>query len=133
MPFTRTRPATMSCSAARRDAMPPRARIFWRRSMLTLALPLTLAGMRRVERPWGYELIWAETARYVGKVLPDTKRQRLSRQFHDRKEETFLIQSGEMDLEIGQGADMKTIHSARLDEERLFLAVVVLPREPLAL
>jgi mannose-6-phosphate isomerase len=65
--------------------------------------------MRRVEKPWGYELIWAETARYVGKVLHITKGQRLSRQYHNLKEETFLIQSGEMDLEIGQGADIKTI------------------------
>ena len=65
--------------------------------------------MRRVEKPWGFELIWAETARYVGKVLHITKGQRLSRQFHNLKEETFLIQSGEMDLEIGQGADLKTI------------------------
>ena len=65
--------------------------------------------MRRVEKPWGHELIWAETARYVGKVLHIKAGQRLSRQFHHKKEETFLIQTGEMDLEIGQGAEIKTL------------------------
>jgi mannose-6-phosphate isomerase len=65
--------------------------------------------MRRVEKPWGYELIWAETDRYVGKVLHITKGQRLSRQYHLKKDETFLIQSGEMDLEIGKGADIETL------------------------
>ena len=65
--------------------------------------------MRRVEKPWGHELIWAETARYVGKVLHIKAGQRLSRQFHNKKEETFLIQTGEMDLEIGQGAEIKTL------------------------
>jgi mannose-6-phosphate isomerase-like protein (cupin superfamily) len=71
--------------------------------------------MRRVEKPWGYELIWAETARYVGKVLHIAKGQRLSRQYHNKKEETFLVQSGEMDLEIGQGADTTTIRMKAQD------------------
>ncbi len=76
---------------------------------------LTLPRMRRVEKPWGHELIWAETARYVGKVLHITKGQRLSRQYHNLKEETFLIQSGEMDLEIGQGSELKTIRMLKGD------------------
>jgi len=71
--------------------------------------------MRRVEKPWGYELIWAETERYVGKVLHIAKGQKLSRQYHNKKEETFLVQSGEMDLEIGQGADKSTIRMKPLD------------------
>ena len=65
--------------------------------------------MRRVEKPWGYELIWAETPRYVGKVLHIAAGQQLSRQFHRKKDETFLVQSGEMDLEIGDGADRRTM------------------------
>ncbi len=71
--------------------------------------------MRRVEKPWGYELIWAETPRYVGKVLHITRGARLSRQYHNKKEETFLVQSGEMDLEIGQGADLRTLRMKPLD------------------
>lgn len=57
--------------------------------------------MRRVDKPWGYELIWAETKDYVGKILHINQGHKLSRQYHNIKEETFLVQSGEMDLEIG--------------------------------
>jgi quercetin dioxygenase-like cupin family protein len=57
--------------------------------------------MRRVDKPWGHELIWAETQRYVGKLLHINQGQRLSRQYHRLKEETFYIQSGEMRLELG--------------------------------
>jgi quercetin dioxygenase-like cupin family protein len=64
--------------------------------------------MRRVVKPWGYELIWAETPRYVGKILHITAGHRLSRQYHERKDETFLVQSGEMDLEIGRDTALTT-------------------------
>lgn len=65
--------------------------------------------MRRVDKPWGYELVWAETARYVGKMLHIAKGQKLSRQYHERKDETFFVQSGEMDLELGEGATLRTL------------------------
>jgi len=71
--------------------------------------------MRRVEKPWGNEIIWAETDRYVGKVLHINAGHRLSRQYHNKKEETFLIESGEMDLEIGEGAELKTIRMKTRD------------------
>ena len=57
--------------------------------------------MRRVEKPWGHELIWAETARYVGKVLHIKAGERLSRQYHRVKDESLLLLCGEMVLEIG--------------------------------
>ena len=65
--------------------------------------------MRRVEKPWGYELIWAETPRYVGKIRHITAGQRLSRQYHVKKDETFLVQTGVMHLEIGPADAVKTI------------------------
>lgn len=65
--------------------------------------------MRRVEKPWGYEFVWAETPRYVGKMLHIGAGHRLSRQYHERKDETFLVQVGEMDLEIGDGPTVQTI------------------------
>jgi mannose-6-phosphate isomerase-like protein (cupin superfamily) len=65
--------------------------------------------MRRVDKPWGHEIVWAETDRYVGKVLHIAKGQRLSRQYHIKKDETFLVQTGTMHLEVGQGADTKVI------------------------
>ena len=64
--------------------------------------------MRRVEKPWGHELVWAETARYVGKILHIVAGHRLSRQYHQVKEETLMVQSGEMDLEIGHATAVET-------------------------
>jgi mannose-6-phosphate isomerase-like protein (cupin superfamily) len=65
--------------------------------------------MRRVDKPWGHEVIWAETERYVAKVLVIRQGQRLSRQYHERKDETFFVETGEMDLEIGDGPNLKTL------------------------
>ena len=65
--------------------------------------------MKRVEKPWGYELIWAHTDRYVGKILHISAGQRLSRQYHERKEETFLVQAGTMNLEIGPDDDRRIV------------------------
>jgi len=71
--------------------------------------------MRRVEKPWGYEIVWAETDRYVGKVLHITSGHKLSRQYHERKDETFYVQSGEMQLEIGEVGAVRTIVMKRGD------------------
>ena len=71
--------------------------------------------MRRVEKPWGYEIVWAETDRYVGKILHIKASHKLSRQYHEKKDETFYVQNGQMDLEVGQGATLKTIRLAAGD------------------
>lgn len=55
---------------------------------------------RRVEKPWGHEEIWAETERYVGKILHIERGCRLSLQFHRRKEETLRVLSGRVALEL---------------------------------
>jgi mannose-6-phosphate isomerase-like protein (cupin superfamily) len=65
--------------------------------------------MRRIGKPWGYEIIWAETDRYVGKILHINAGEKLSRQYHVKKDETFLVQSGEMELEVGRGAETRTV------------------------
>jgi mannose-6-phosphate isomerase len=54
--------------------------------------------IRRVEKPWGYELIWAKTGDYVGKILHINKGHKLSLQYHQVKEETIYISSGKMTL-----------------------------------
>ena len=59
--------------------------------------------MRRVEKPWGHEEIWAETDRYAGKFLIIEKGHKLSRQYHERKDESICVLDGVLDLEIGQG------------------------------
>jgi mannose-6-phosphate isomerase-like protein (cupin superfamily) len=56
---------------------------------------------RRVEKPWGYELIWALSERYAGKVLFIAKGQRLSLQYHEHKDESWLVQSGSARIELG--------------------------------
>lgn len=57
---------------------------------------------RRVEKPWGFELIWAHTDRYVGKLLFVRAGQSLSLQFHREKDESWYVQSGRAELELGQ-------------------------------
>ena len=52
--------------------------------------------MRVVEKPWGFELIWAETENYVGKLLHINAKQRLSLQYHSQKEETVFVTHGEL-------------------------------------
>lgn len=53
-----------------------------------------------VQKPWGYEIIWAKTDRYVGKILHIDKSHRLSRQYHEKKEETIRVLSGTLSIEI---------------------------------
>lgn len=65
--------------------------------------------MRRVDKPWGHELIWAHTDKYVGKILHVKAGHSLSRQYHKVKEETLLVQNGEMDLEVGTDENVKRV------------------------
>jgi mannose-6-phosphate isomerase len=51
---------------------------------------------RRVEKPWGYELWWARTERYVGKILHLRRGESLSLQYHNVKDETIRLQSGRL-------------------------------------
>jgi mannose-6-phosphate isomerase-like protein (cupin superfamily) len=60
---------------------------------------------RKVEKPWGYELIWAEADDYVGKVLFIKAGESLSLQFHRVKDESWLVQSGRAKLELGSAGD----------------------------
>src|SRR3954466_2706025 len=54
--------------------------------------------IRRVEKPWGYELIFAHTERYVGKILHVNPGQALSLQYHEIKDETLYMNEGEVEL-----------------------------------
>ena len=56
---------------------------------------------RRVEKPWGHELIWALADDYVGKLLFVKAGESLSLQYHDVKDESWLVQSGRAKLELG--------------------------------
>ena len=62
----------------------------------------------RVEKPWGYELIWARTDRYVGKILHINKGHALSLQYHQRKDETVHVLSGAMKFQTGaEGEELR--------------------------
>ena len=50
--------------------------------------------MMKIEKPWGFELIWAHTENYVGKLLHINAGHRLSKQYHDFKEETVYVVKG---------------------------------------
>jgi mannose-6-phosphate isomerase-like protein (cupin superfamily) len=58
--------------------------------------------VRKVEKPWGHELIWALTDIYAGKVLFVKAGCALSLQFHNEKDESWLVQSGRAKLELGE-------------------------------
>ena len=55
-------------------------------------------GVARTLKPWGYEDLWAITARYAGKVLHINRGHQLSLQYHERKEETILLYAGRLIL-----------------------------------
>jgi mannose-6-phosphate isomerase-like protein (cupin superfamily) len=57
---------------------------------------------RRVEKPWGWERIWAEAEDYVGKILFVRAGQSLSLQFHNVKDESWYVQEGKAELELGE-------------------------------
>jgi mannose-6-phosphate isomerase len=59
----------------------------------------------RVEKPWGYELIWAHTDQYVGKILHVNAGESLSLQYHEVKDETIFLFSGEMRFWAGSSQE----------------------------
>ena len=58
-------------------------------------------AVSRVEKPWGYEIIYALTDRYCGKVLFIRKDEQLSLQFHREKDEVIYVLAGRIEMEIG--------------------------------
>ena len=62
--------------------------------------------VQRVDKPWGYELHWAKTDRYVGKVIHVNAGHALSLQYHNLKDETILLWKGRLKFELKQGDDI---------------------------
>jgi len=72
--------------------------------------------LRRVNKPWGYEEIWAQTNNYIGKFLHINPGHRLSFQYHKYKEETIYVLKGPAKIWTGDGtlvliAEGKTWHN----------------------
>jgi mannose-6-phosphate isomerase-like protein (cupin superfamily) len=73
-----------------------------------------------VEKPWGYEVRWAITDRYLGKILHVRKGEALSLQYHEQKDECLLIVRGAIDAELGgEDGELKTIRMGEGDTVRL--------------
>jgi mannose-6-phosphate isomerase-like protein (cupin superfamily) len=65
--------------------------------------------IKRVPKPWGYELIFAKTERYVGKILHINRGESLSLQYHEIKEETLFVVAGELKLTIEIDGDRREL------------------------
>lgn len=72
----------------------------------------------RVDKPWGHELIWADTDEYVGKVLHVRAGHALSLQYHETKDETIHLLRGRMTFEVG--ADAGSLEEVELTEGQSF-------------
>lgn len=67
-----------------------------------------MGDVTRVDKPWGYELHWAKTDRYVGKIIHVNAGHALSLQYHNRKDETIYLWSGRLQFEIQEGDRLVT-------------------------
>jgi mannose-6-phosphate isomerase len=77
--------------------------------------------MRRVPKPWGYELVFAENERYAGKILHLEAGHSLSLQYHERKDETLYVLKGEVRLSVEVEIEgEKTMREIRLAEGEAF-------------
>jgi mannose-6-phosphate isomerase-like protein (cupin superfamily) len=79
------------------------------------------AAVRTVNKPWGHETIWAHTDRYVGKILHIKAGHALSVQYHEVKDETVYLLSGELKYWVKlDGSDaMRDMHLSRGDAFRI--------------
>ena len=95
---------------------------------------------RRVDKPWGWELIWALTERYCGKLLFVRAGESLSLQYHEVKDESWYVQEGRAELELSSVGDAdreqveiragdcfrfppRTVHRLRALEDTLVIEV----------
>lgn len=74
-----------------------------------MSVPRQPGRGRRVDKPWGHELIWAENTRYAGKLLHITRGGQLSFQYHRRKEETIYLLSGALELEVARADEPREV------------------------
>lgn len=74
------------------------------------AQPSGKVDVRTVPKPWGHETIWAHTDRYVGKVLHIKAGQALSVQYHNQKDETVHLLTGELVYRVQLGDSLEDMH-----------------------
>ena len=74
----------------------------------------------KIEKPWGYELLWAITDQYVGKIIHVYAGHALSLQYHERKDETILVWSGRVTFEVKR--DGRIIQKEMASGDRIHVA-----------
>jgi quercetin dioxygenase-like cupin family protein len=62
-----------------------------------------------VPKPWGHEIIWAHTERYVGKILHIKAGHELSVQYHNRKDETVYLLSGQISYRVQENGQLRDV------------------------
>lgn len=82
------------------------------------------AAVTIVPKPWGHEMIWAHTDRYVGKILHIKAGQALSVQYHNRKDETVHLLSGELIYRVKLGEDLEDMHLSAGESFRICAGTV---------
>jgi quercetin dioxygenase-like cupin family protein len=75
---------------------------------------------KRVDKPWGHEIWWARTERYVGKTLHVKAGESLSLQYHNVKDETILIQSGRLLFETRPAGDLGELRRIEMNPGDVF-------------
>jgi len=73
--------------------------------------------MERVDKPWGYEQRFIRTERYAGKLLFIEAGSQLSLQYHEKKDEAFLVHHGTLELVLGRGEE-QTVHRLEAGQAR---------------
>ena len=95
----------------------------------------------KIEKPWGYEILWAHCDKFVGKILVIESGHKLSRQYHQVKEETIRVLKGSLTVEIGENNEKSyllkeghsfhvepgTVHRFCAETERVELVEVSTP------
>ena len=76
----------------------------------TITAPIRPAGFGHVDKPWGHELRWAVTERYLGKLIHIDPGHRLSLQYHLHKDESILVLNGTLDLVLEDDAGVLRTH-----------------------
>ena len=84
------------------------------------------SDVTRVDKPWGYELHWAKTGRYVGKLIHVNAGHALSLQYHNRKDETIYLHAGRLLFEIEAGGAL--VKREMLPGERAHIAPTTVHR-----
>ena len=76
----------------------------------TASSQVNVSGTGRIDKPWGYELRWAITDRYLGKIIHVDAGQQLSLQYHVQKDESILVLRGELDLVLDDDEGELLVH-----------------------